>query len=74
MFAGEIWDRAQRLKEKMRTNLLMARDRLDVLGRLYGAGNNAMSVVVKSTIACHLCVDASDLSAILLCHSLEHCW
>ena len=31
--SGEVWDRALRLKEKMRTNLLMAKDRLEVLGR-----------------------------------------
>ena len=30
--AGDVYDRARRLQEKMRTNLVMARDRLDVLG------------------------------------------
>ena len=29
---GEVWERAQRLHEKMKTNLAMARDRLDFLG------------------------------------------
>ena len=32
--AGDVWERARRLQEKMRTNLAMARDRLDVLGQL----------------------------------------
>lgn len=30
---GEVWERAQRLHEKMRTNLAMAKDRLDFLGK-----------------------------------------
>lgn len=29
---GESWDKARRLQEKMITNLVMARDRLEVLG------------------------------------------
>lgn len=29
---GEVWDRAQRLHDKMQTNLSMARDRLHFLG------------------------------------------
>lgn len=29
---GEIWERAQRLHEKMKTNLSMAQDRLQILG------------------------------------------
>lgn len=29
---GEVWERAQRLHEKMKTNLGMARDRLQFLG------------------------------------------
>lgn len=29
---GEVWERAQRLHEKMKTNLNMARDRLQFLG------------------------------------------
>lgn len=29
---GEVWERAQRLNEKMKTNLCMAKDRLDFLG------------------------------------------
>lgn len=31
---GEVWERAQRLHEKMKTNLVMARERLEFLGRL----------------------------------------
>lgn len=30
---GEVWERAQRLHEKMKTNLAMARDRLQFLGK-----------------------------------------
>lgn len=30
---GEVWERAQRLHEKMQTNLSMARDRLHFLGK-----------------------------------------
>jgi len=30
---GEVWERAQRLQSKMRTNLDMAKDRLDFLGK-----------------------------------------
>lgn len=30
---GEVWERAQRLHDKMRTNLAMAKDRLDFLGK-----------------------------------------
>lgn len=29
---GEVWERAQRLHEKMKTNLVMAKDRLQFLG------------------------------------------
>ena len=29
---GEVWERAQRLHDKMKTNLVMAKDRLDFLG------------------------------------------
>jgi spastin len=29
---GEVWERAQRLNDKMKTNLAMAKDRLDFLG------------------------------------------
>lgn len=29
---GEVWERAQRLHEKMKTNLAMAKDRLQFLG------------------------------------------
>lgn len=32
---GEVWERAQRLHEKMRTNLAMAKDRLDFLGKYF---------------------------------------
>ena len=32
---GEVWDRARRLQEKMSTNLVMAKDRLSVLGETY---------------------------------------
>lgn len=32
---GEIYERAQRLHDKMQTNLSMARDRLHFLGELY---------------------------------------
>lgn len=31
-FIGEAFERARRLQEKMRTNLVMAKDRLQVLG------------------------------------------
>lgn len=30
---GEVWERAQRLHEKMKTNLAMAKDRLQFLGK-----------------------------------------
>ena len=30
--SGETWDRARKLKDKMATNLVMAKDRLDFLG------------------------------------------
>jgi hypothetical protein len=30
---GEVWERAQRLNEKMQANLAMARDRLHFLGK-----------------------------------------
>lgn len=30
---GEAYERAQRLQEKMRTNLIMAKERLDMLGK-----------------------------------------
>ena len=32
LFSGDSFERARRLQEKMRTNLVMAKDRLDVLG------------------------------------------
>lgn len=34
---GDVWDRAQRLHDKMQTNLSMARDRLLFLGKLLRA-------------------------------------
>ena len=30
---GEVWDRAQRIRDKMKENLKMARERLDFLGK-----------------------------------------
>lgn len=30
---GEVWERAQRLHDKMKTNLAMAKDRLQFLGK-----------------------------------------
>ena len=33
--AGEVWERAKSLQEKMQANLQMAKDRLDVLGTNY---------------------------------------
>lgn len=33
--SGEVYERAQRLHEKMQTNLSMAKDRLHFLGRFY---------------------------------------
>lgn len=30
---GEVWERAQRLHDKMKTNLVMAKDRLQFLGK-----------------------------------------
>lgn len=30
---GEVWERAQRLHEKMKSNLAMAKDRLQFLGK-----------------------------------------
>ena len=33
--SGDVWERAQRLKEKMRANLTMAKDRLEVLGEYF---------------------------------------
>lgn len=32
---GEVWERAQRLHDKMQTNLSMARDRLHFLGKFF---------------------------------------
>lgn len=32
---GEVWERAQRLHEKMKTNLAMAKDRLQFLGKYF---------------------------------------
>ena len=29
---GETWDRARKLRDKMATNMVMAKDRLDLLG------------------------------------------
>nr|CAD7442442.1 unnamed protein product [Timema bartmani] len=39
---GEVWERAQRLHEKMKTNLAMARDRLDFLASLAHLGRLAV--------------------------------
>ena len=33
--AGEVWERAKSLQEKMQANLQMAKDRLDVLGIIF---------------------------------------
>lgn len=38
---GELWERAQRLHEKMKTNLSMAKDRLDFLGKVLISGMHA---------------------------------
>lgn len=39
---GEVWERAQRLHEKMKTNLSMAKDRLQFLGNFMD--NNEFTV------------------------------
>ena len=36
--AGETWERARSIQEKMQANLLMAKDRLDVLGKQRSVG------------------------------------
>ena len=33
LIAGDPWDRARRLQDKMMTNLVMAQERLEVLGK-----------------------------------------
>ncbi|XP_023718260.2 spastin isoform X3 [Cryptotermes secundus] len=40
---GEVWERAQRLHDKMKTNLVMAKDRLDFLVTLEHLGQLAVS-------------------------------
>ena len=35
VYAGEVWERARSLQEKMQANLQMAKDRLDVLGTMF---------------------------------------
>lgn len=40
---GEVWERAQKLHDKMRANLAMAKDRLDFLG-LYGIVDNSFVI------------------------------
>ncbi|XP_046402832.1 spastin isoform X1 [Ischnura elegans] len=40
---GEVWERAQRLQQKMRTNLSMARDRLEFLVNLFHLEHLAVS-------------------------------
>ena len=44
---GEVWERAQRLHEKMRTNLAMAKDRLDFLGLYF---QNILIISSKITL------------------------
>lgn len=34
---GEVWEHAQRLHDKMRTNLIMAKERLEYLGECVAA-------------------------------------
>nr|CAD7425239.1 unnamed protein product [Timema monikensis] len=46
---GEVWERAQRLHEKMKTNLAMARDRLDFLGKF------AFSQLLSVTLVIRFC-------------------
>nr|CAD7262210.1 unnamed protein product [Timema shepardi] len=48
---GEVWERAQRLHEKMKTNLAMARDRLDFLGKFRLLALLSVALVV---IFCYL--------------------
>lgn len=44
---GETFERAKRLKEKMQTNLLMVKDRLEVLGKyFFNKMNLLLSMVV----------------------------
>lgn len=49
---GEIWERAKRLQDKMKTNLLMAKDRLNLLTSekkmLLSGSNSTMNNLVKS--------------------------
>lgn len=48
---GEIWERAQRLQEKMKTNLTMAKDRLSLLTsekKMIIGGNSHITSLVKS--------------------------
>ncbi|XP_033215973.1 spastin isoform X3 [Belonocnema kinseyi] len=48
---GEVWERAQRLHEKMRTNLAMAKDRLDFLasGRKMTPGKRISGAVLSKS-------------------------
>lgn len=57
---GEVWDRARRLQEKMKTNMAMAQDRLDILG---------MYVIFYNTVSSTCDVDHNSLLAMILHHS-----
>lgn len=45
---GEVWERAQRLHEKMKTNLAMARDRLQFLGMYLYTSHTYTFVYISS--------------------------
>jgi hypothetical protein len=51
---GEVWERAQRLQCKMRTNLDMAKDRLDFLGKcLYHLTTKTRISMLQTTCDFH---------------------
>lgn len=47
---GEVWDRAQRLQEKMKTNLIMANDRLHLLSELFLSDSVEIGIRVSDPV------------------------
>lgn len=53
---GEVWERAQRLHEKMCTNLAMAQDRLDFLGWYFSPAIITCLIIEETIFVCFFCL------------------
>lgn len=64
---GDVWERAQRLHDKMETNLSMARDRLHFLGKFFLIVFPSSLVFFLDFSSPNLSIDVVILSFVFFC-------